>query len=304
MRGSRVFTLAALLFFCPFGTPAQAEQILVLNSADLALYNRTTEGISGSFRADRGEQVTVISMADIADGDRLSAAELPERPDVVLTVGAAATRYATRHYPDTPIIHTMVVRPERLELTPNTIGISMFVPVEDMLATLQLISPGIRHVGVLHGPDNGEMVRQAAAGLSGFETTLLPMEVTDDRDLPRIARRLVMQSDALWIVPGTLTSLDAYRFILTLSFEHRVALVADSSSMVRAGALLSITPDPVDVGRQAARLAGYILGDEALPPDRTFYPDMANLAVNLKTARTLGINVPPMIVQFASIEVE
>jgi len=277
---------------------ARAEEVLVVKSRDLGLYNRTVEGVLGSYRVDRGEHVTILDLKGQARPVAAPKAQGP--PDVVIAVGAPAARYAVTRYPKTPIVYTMVVRPDRLETTPYTIGISMFVPLADMVATLNLVSPNIRYVGVLHGPEHREMIRDAVARLKGYETRLVPVEVTDPKDLPRLARRLVLQSDALWIAPGTVTSVDAFQFLLKLSFEHRVPLVVDAPAVVRSGALLAITPDPVDLGRQAARLAGYLLSGEGLPPEKLFYPDMQNLTINLKTARSLGIQVPPLLVEFAS----
>ena len=292
--------LALILLWIPGA--ALAEDVLVLKSGDLELYNRAVEGVTSSYRVEHGERVTVIALDELMGDEPTRIA--PAAPDVVISVGAAATRYAVAHYREHPVVYCMVVEPEKLELTPYSIGISMFVPVSDLLATLRLVSPNIRHIGVLHAPGHREVVTEAIDRMSGFEARLIPVEVGDARQLPRLARRLVMQSDALWIVPGTLTSLDAMQFLLKLSFEHRVPLVADSPAMVRAGALLAVMPDPVDLGRQAARLAGYLLSGEGLPPDRLFYPDIADLAINLRTARTLGIEVPPLLITFASVVIE
>jgi putative tryptophan/tyrosine transport system substrate-binding protein len=300
--------LAALLApvaLAGLAAPARGEEILVVKSGDLGLYNRAVEGVLSSYRVERGEHVTLITLhpKDAApDAAPPKGPDLP--PDVIIAVGAAATRYAATGYPDTPIVYTMVVRPDRLPLTPHTIGISMFVPPADMVATLNLISPNIRYVGVLHGPEHSGLIGDAVTGLRGYETQLVPVEVDDERDLPQLARRLVRQVDALWVVPGTVTSLDAFQFLLKLSFEHRVPLVVDAPAAVRSGALLAITPDPVDLGRQAARLAGYMISGEALPPDKLFYPDMSNLAINLRTARSLGIRVPEILVEFASMTVQ
>lgn len=310
MRRARAIAaaLAAALAACATA-PAGAEEILVYKSSDMGLYNRAVEGVLGSYRVDRGEHVTLIDLhPKDAPASAPEAAPQPADPDippdVIIAVGADATRHAVERYPNTPIVYTMVVRPDRLALTPRTVGISMFVPPADMVATLNLISPNIRYVGVLHGPEHAGLIGNAVTGLRGYETQLVPVEVDDERDLPRLARRLVRQVDALWIVPGTVTSLDAFQFLLNLSFEHRVPLVVDAPAAVRSGALLAITPDPVDLGRQAARLAGYLVSGEGLPPDKLFYPDMSNLAINLKTARSLGIQVPEILVEFASLTVQ
>jgi putative ABC transport system substrate-binding protein len=291
--------LAALAGVIAWAGVVRAEEVLVLKSRDLRLYNRTVEGVEGSYREDRGEHVTVVDLQGRAEPVAAAGAKAPG-PDVVIAVGAPATRYAVARYPRTPIVYTMVVRPDRIEATPHTIGVSMFVPLADMVATLNLISPNIRYVGVLHGPEHRQMIQDAVTRLKGYETQLIPVEVADPRDLPRLARRLVLQCDALWIAPGTVTSVDAFQFLLKLSFEHRVPLVVDAPAVVRSGALLAITPDPVDLGRQAARLADYLVSGEGLPPDKLFYPDMENLTINLKTAHSLGIQVPPLLVEFAS----
>jgi len=299
----------ALLGAALWSAPARGEEILVYKSSDLELYNRAVEGVLGSYRVDRGEHVTLITLHPKDAAPDASGAAPPPKdpdlpPDVIVAVGAAATRHAAERYPDTPIVYTMVVRPDRLALTPHTIGISMFVPPADMVATLNLISPNIRYIGVLHGPEHTGLIGDAVTGLRGYETQLVPVEVDDERDLPQLARRLMRQCDAVWIVPGTVTSLDAFQFLLKLSFEHRVPLVVDAPAAVRSGALLAITPDPVDLGRQAARLAGYLLSGEGLPPDKLFYPDMSNLSINLKTAHSLGIQVPEILVEFASLTVQ
>jgi putative ABC transport system substrate-binding protein len=294
--------LAVLMAMIPVllaAAPAGAEDVLVIKSRHLGLYDRAVDGVLGSYRADLGERVRVLNL-ETADPD----APVTPPPDVVIAVGAAAARHAAKHFPETPIVYTMVVRPDRLEMTPYTVGISMFERVADLVATLNLVSPNIRFVGVLHGPEHRKMIGDAIDGLKGYETRLVPVEVDDERDLPRLARRLVLQCDALWIAPGTVTGVDAFQFLLKLSFEHRVPLVADTPAVVQSGALLAVTPDPVDMGRQAARLAGYLLSGEGLPPDRLFYPDVANLAINVKTARSLGIEVPPVLVDFASLVVK
>ncbi len=293
------WVVGLLLTVC-YGNAA-AEEVLVIKSSNLGLYNRAVEGIQSSYRVDRGEVVKVYDLGDL-NGDHPPA--VPDTPDLIITVGADATNYAVRRFPLKPVVYCMVVRPERLLPGAFTIGISMFVPISDLLATLELVSSDIRHVGVLHGPEHRAMVAEAMAHLRGYEARIIPMELTDPRKLPQLARRLVLQSDALWVVPGTVTDLNALQFLLKLSFEHRVPLIGDSPAMVRAGALLAIVPDPVDLGRQAARLSGYLLSGEGLPPDKLFYPDMANLAINLKTARAWGIKVPKLLVDFASVTVE
>ena len=68
---------------------------------------------------------------------------------------------------------------------------------------------------------------------------------------------------------------------------------------MRSGALLGLSVSYEDVGRQAGTLARKMLNDQHRPLPPTFPPDRLRLALNLKTARYLGITIPPEVVNSA-----
>jgi len=95
-------SIALLLLSLWLAFPAGAEQVLVINSKDLNLYNRAVAGIQGSYRIDRGEVVRVVYVADLeaplAGGPaipcrrpRIIAPDAPaipiHQPDIVLGQG-------------------------------------------------------------------------------------------------------------------------------------------------------------------------------------------------------------------------
>jgi putative ABC transport system substrate-binding protein len=71
------------------------------------------------------------------------------------------------------------------------------------------------------------------------------------------------------------------------------------SPFVRSGALLALSCDNADIGRQAGELAVKILNG-ARPTDLPItVPEKIRLAINLKTAKRIGLNIPSQIVDKA-----
>ena len=80
---------------------------------------------------------------------------------------------------------------------------------------------------------------------------------------------------------------------MTTSLDRNVPVLGFSSEFVRNGALAGLSINPEDIGRQAAAIAQKILNhaDRAVP--MSVPPDRIRLAVNLKTAKFLGLTLPP-----------
>ena len=232
------------------------------------------------------------------------AEELVElKVDVIVAVPGAidAARQATRTIPivipgagdpvETGLV-TSLARPGG-----NITG-TAFAPAEvagKQLALLKEALPKISRVAVLRDP-GGEGARrglqeiQAAARMLGV--TVEPMDVRDAKDfLGAFSAMARKRPDALITVLSPLTS--AYRpIIVEFATKQRLPTMFGQRADVEAGGLMSYTTSAADQFRRAAGYVDRILkgarpGD--LPIER---PTKFELAVNLKTARALGIALP------------
>ncbi|HWE26966.1 MAG TPA: ABC transporter substrate binding protein, partial [Polyangia bacterium] len=101
---------------------------------------------------------------------------------------------------------------------------------------------------------------------------------------------------ALWLMPDPrLISAEMFNFLLVFTLEHKIALFGFLDSFTQAGALASIAPDYGDIGRRAARIAADLA--QKPPEARLPVPPPVGaggvLSVNAKTAKRLGLDIPP-----------
>src|SRR5205085_10561028 len=110
-------------------------------------------------------------------------------------------------------------------------------------------------------------------------------------------------ADAL-IVPGdAVFFLEAER-IIELAARHQLPAIYQYRESVMVGGLMSYGPDPVNLSQRAAGYVDKILRG-AKPADLPIeQPTKFELAVNLKTARALGLTIPPLILAGADEVIE
>jgi len=164
------------------------------------------------------------------------------------------------------------------------------------LQLLKDIAPGVTRVAVIFNPDTQPYARffnsaiEIAASSFAVTSTLAP--VHDDEAIEKAFAAEGHESGG-----GVICLPDSF------TFSHRVAITAAAArhalpliglpDLVRAGGLISYWFDPIDVHAQAASYIDRILKGESpadLPVQR---PTKYSLIINLKTAKALGLTVPP-----------
>jgi putative ABC transport system substrate-binding protein len=134
--------------------------------------------------------------------------------------------------------------------------------------------------------------------------TLLPITIADVNALAagfaemtrHHCRALVVMSDPLFVY--------ARSQLIELAARHHIAASYDNQQIVAAGGLIAYGPDTVDMIRQAARYVDKILKG-AKPAELPIeQPTKFILAINLKTAKALGLEVPPSLLAGADEVIE
>jgi putative ABC transport system substrate-binding protein len=167
--------------------------------------------------------------------------------------------------------------------------------------------PGLRQVAMLWNQDDlGMTLRyrasaQAAESL-GVRVQALGVREPDDFEAAFAAMNADMP-DAILMVADTLTNLNRKR-VFDFAVERRLPAIYELAFLVRDGGLMSYGPDLRELYERAAALVDRILKG-ARPADLPFeQPTRYLFAVNLKTAKAIGLEVPPMLLARADEVIE
>ena len=237
------------------------------------------------------------------------------QPDVILSVASPATSALQRETHTIPIVFvavsdwsfvTNLARPDR-----NLTGQLLFEPsvTGKWLAMLKDIVPSLSRAAFVINPKTAVYYEyylraaQAAASSLVIELVFAPIE-NAAADIERIIRSFAQAPNGgLLLPPDTNTNLNR-DLIIGLAALHRLPAVYSDRLFVMAGGLMCYSTDRVDQFRWAASYVDRILRG-AKPADLPVQvPTKYETAINLKTAKALGLTVPPALLVAADEVIE
>ena len=252
-----------------------------------------------------------------ADRIRRSAVELVAlAPDVILTSGSD-TLGALLHATHTvPIVFATVPDPVGSGFVDslarpggNATGFDIFENSfgGKSLELLKEVTPRVSRVAFLRDATIAAAVGQftalqTAAPLVGVEAS--PINVRDAGELERSIATFARAPNGGLVVAGSAMVAAHRDLIITLAARHKLPAVYFERPFVTAGGLISYGPNLVDFYARAAEYVDRILKGEKpadLPVQAT---TKYELVINLKTARALGIEVPPTLLARADEVIE
>jgi len=175
------------------------------------------------------------------------------------------------------------------------------------LELLKDIAPGVTRVAVLQDPTQGGgssafAVIQAAAPSLGVEVT--PVNLRDAPEIERALADFARTSNGGLIVTGSALSNVHHKLIITLAARHKLPAIYFERSFSAGGGLISYGSDYIDHYRRAAGYVDRILKGERPADLPVQAPTKYELVINLKTAKTLGLEVPPTLLARADEVIE
>ena len=253
-----------------------------------------------------------------ADDIRRHAAELAAlAPDVLLaatgTVTVAALLQATR---TVPIVFVIVIDPVGAGFVAslakpggNATGFTVYEYSMSgkWLELLKEIAPRVTRAAVLRDPAVASGIGQFGAVqivAPSLGVEVIPVDVRDAGEIERAIAAFASGSNGGLIVTASALGTTHRELITTVAARHKLPAVYPSRPYVTTGGLISYGPDLLD---QFGRAAGYV--DRILkgekPADMPVQaPTKYELVINLKTAKALGLTVPPTLLGRADEVIE
>ena len=175
------------------------------------------------------------------------------------------------------------------------------------LELLKETVPGLSRVAVFWNPDNpayGPILKELEAAAPALGVELHRVEVRVPEDFEAAFQGAIKQRAGTLIVPGDPLVTNRPRTVTDLALKYRLPTMFENKEFAEVGGLLSLGVNLVDSYRRAASHVDKILkgvkpGD--LPMEQ---PTKFDLFVNLKTAKALGLTIPPSVLARADEVIE
>jgi len=266
----------------------------------------------------RNVRIDIRWSASHADDIRKYAAELvASSPDVILAAGGSSVvgplLQATR---TVPIVFATATDPVGAGFVdslarPGGNATGFMADEYSMsgkwLEVLKQIAPGVMGVAVLRdttSPSGNAQFGAAQAVAPSLRVEVIPVNMRDAGEIERsLAAFARAPSGGLIVTASGLATL--YRdLIVALAAQHRLPAVYPERNFAAAGGLISYGPNLVEQHRRAAGYVDRILKGEKPADLPVQAPTKYELVINLKTAKALGLTVPPSLLSRADEVIE
>jgi putative ABC transport system substrate-binding protein len=283
--------------------------------ARVAVFAQGLQGLGWTI--GRNVRIDIRWSAGDADEIRKNAAELIAlAPDVILANGASAIGPLLQATRTVPIVFAVVSDPVGAGFVDslarpggNATGFTLFEYgiSGKWLELLKEIAPRVTRAAVLRDAATSSGTGQFGAIQSvapSFGVEVSPINVRDASEIERAVTAFARSTTGGLIVTASALSAVHRELIVTLTARHRLPAVYFARHFATAGGLISYGPDFLDQFRIAAGYVDRILKGEKPADLPVQAPTKYELVINLKTAKALGLTVPPTLLAHADEVIE
>jgi len=171
------------------------------------------------------------------------------------------------------------------------------------LELLKEIAPGVKRVAMLRDSDSPAGIGQFAVIQTvapSFGVELVPLDVHETAEIEPAVEAFARSSNGGLIVAASIIAAVRPEMIVMQAAKHRLPAVYSDPAFAIRGGLICYGPDRIDAYRRAADYVDRILKGEKPADLPVQAPTKYELAINLKTAKALGLDVPPSLLATAN----
>jgi len=266
-----------------------------------------------------GKNIRIEVNWSVSDAERARSVvkELMGRaPDLLLTSGTPATSALHQATTAIPVVFTVVSEPIEQGFVQSLAhpggNITGFANLEPSLGgkwieLLKEIAPNVTRVAIIFNPQTAPAAivrsRSADEAAEKLAIELVRSPVHDPAEIESAITRLRRQTDGFILLPDTFLNIHR-KLIVELASRYQIPAAYPFSYLVAEGGLVSYGIDLADSFRQAAGYVDRIFRGEKPADLPVQQPTKFDLAINLKTAKALGLTVPTTLLARADEVIE
>jgi putative tryptophan/tyrosine transport system substrate-binding protein len=283
--------------------------------ARIAVLRNTLQGLGWS--EDRNIRLDYRwSGGNTADAKTLATDLVQSAPDAIVVAGDPALTQLYKLPTAIPIVFTQVSEPVDSGFVASLArpgghitGFQNFEPAMGgkWLGILKEIAPNLKRAGAMFSSDaapHASFLRAAEAAAPSIGVTVGIVDVQRSGEIERSVAAFASQSDGGLLVFPHPTTISKRVLINALAANYRLPAIYPYRYFATDGGLISYGPDQIDQWSGAAHYIDRILKGERPADLPVQAPTRFELVINLKTAKALGIDVPPQLLARADEVIE
>lgn len=249
------------------------------------------------------------AQADQSNLQNIAARFVSNDSKILFAIATPAAQTLAAATKTIPIVATAVTNFEVAKLVAsnekpggNVTGVSDINPVAEQFALLMKFAPDAKAIGTIYNSSEINSTYQIellkkAASAAGVE--VVEASVSSVNDIQQAVASLKGKVGGLYLPTDNIIA-SAVPVLMKSVFEAGIPTVAGEGGMVRAGILASIAVDYYTLGKMTGAMGADILDGKKKPADMPIQSQKAEkVLINLKTAETMGIQIPEDILKTA-----
>ncbi|MDR2766511.1 MAG: ABC transporter substrate-binding protein [Holosporaceae bacterium] len=223
--------------------------------------------------------------------------------DVVVTVGTTPSQSAFQFAKNGKIklVFGSVTNPGDISVDlagRNVTGVSNFVDLGPQIRIFKKIQPNLRSMGIIYNTGEANsvsIIKRLRKACEKNGVTLMEQGIARLSEISQAAGRLSGMVDAVFITNDNL-ALSGISYVVAVCSRSKIPVYVSDVDQVPKGCLAALGPNQYDVGVQVGKMVERIADGEDVNKIAVEYPNVCELHVNLKAAKTLGLVVPKDVI--------
>ncbi len=281
-----IFLPASALGEEPGSVPPKKPALLVMDGWN-NVFEETLRGIKDIYRYD-------LITLDVGGLKGAAAREKVREidPGLIWAMGGRANE-KLKEIKDTPII--LVQTPE-YKVDPyiekNVTGVRVYIPLAVQLATLKTAMPGVKTIAFLYTKDAMRLAKEAKDAAESHGMRAMPVFVESKGDVPALLEKIGRNAQVYWMIPDySLCDFRMLNRILYFSIKSHIPVLTFAKMYVPKGAVFASSPLPIDIGRQAGKIALAIAGGARVENMAPVYPEEEYVSFNNSVAKMFLLTI-------------
>jgi len=236
---------------------------------------------------------------------------------LIFTGGTVGVRAAMAVTQTIPIVFTIGIDPVAAGFVPslnrpggNVTGVTLIsseLAPKRLELLRELVTPATK-IALLVNPNNPASLKQETTGVQEAARRvgkdIIVVGAGTENELENAFATAVQRGAAAFLVESDPIFVSARLKMAALALQHSIPIISNDRQIVAAGGLMSYGTSIVDMFRQAGTYVGRVLKGEKPADLPVLQPTKFELVINLKTAKALGLTVPPTLLVAADEVIE